>query len=122
MLYSGYQAIYYSRSGSLRSPTKDYLDAMVPKEKRKIYGYITLLCESEGKLPVPFTKHLYEKLWELRIRYGNRRHRILYFIAPGRKIVFLSAFLKKSKKTLRSEIEKAYSYYLDYISHYPHTI
>ncbi|MBI5413133.1 type II toxin-antitoxin system RelE/ParE family toxin [Candidatus Peregrinibacteria bacterium] len=117
MLYSEYQVIYYSRTGSLKSPTKDYIYALSFKEKRKIFSYIDMICERDGKLPVPFAKHIYEKLWELRIRYGNRRHRILYFIAPDRKIVLLSAFLKKSQKTPRSEIEKAYSYYIDYISY-----
>ena len=64
----------------------------------------------------PYAKHIYQKIWELRIKYMNRQHRILYFIAPRRKIVLLSAFIKKTQKTPRSEIKKTYNYYIDYLS------
>jgi len=115
MLYSNYQVLYYVRASG-RSPVKEYLAIFPIEEVVEIEESIILLCKNEGRLLAPHSKHIYKKIWELRIQCMNHRHRILYFIAPARKIILLSAFLKKSKKTPRSEIIKAYGYYLKYLS------
>ena len=115
MLYFKYRVSYYSKRGSLKSPVEDYVNKLGTKEKRKIKAYVKALCEREGRLPMPFSRHIYEKIWKLRIRYGHGHHRILYFVTSDKEIVLLSAFLKKSKKTPQSEINTAYNYYLDYI-------
>ena len=115
MLYSEYQVIYYVRSSG-RCPVKEYLSLFHPEETIEIRKTIHLLSKKEGRLLAPHAKHIFQKIWELRVQYMNHRHRILYFIAPNRKIVLLTAFLKKTTKTPRSEIKKAYKYYLDYLS------
>ncbi|WP_311985937.1 MULTISPECIES: type II toxin-antitoxin system RelE/ParE family toxin [Bradyrhizobium] len=50
-------------------------------------------------------KHLEGKLWELRLagRYGIAR--ALYVTAIGRRVIVVRAFVKKTQKTPRSEIE-----------------
>lgn len=116
MLYSNYEIIYYTKSGSFKSHIKEYIVALSSKERAKLHSYIDLLWKRDGKLAEPYAKHMYQKIWELRVKFGNRNHRFLYFLPGGRKIVLLSAFLKKSRKTPRIEIQKAYNYYLDYSS------
>jgi phage-related protein len=55
----------------------------------------------------PHVKQLEGKLWELRLtgRYGIAR--ALYVTAIGRRVVVVRAFVKKTQKTPRSEIELA---------------
>ena len=115
MLYLKYQLVYYKRSSG-REPVKDYLYELKEDERIEIRQLFRLLLEKEGRLVPPQAKHIFKKIWELRIQYLNRYHRIFYFIGPNRKIVLLSAFQKKSKKTPRSEIQKAHNYYIDYLN------
>ncbi len=115
MLYSSYQIVYYTKSSG-RAPVKEYIYLFEKLEREEIHKNIEFLLQKEGRLFAPQVKHIYKKIWELRIKYVNHQHRILYFIDPYKRIVMLSAFLKKTQKTPRSEIKKAYKYYLHYLS------
>ena len=55
----------------------------------------------------PHVKHLEGKLWELRLTGRDGIARALYVTAIGRRVVVVRAFLKKSQKTPRTEIELA---------------
>jgi phage-related protein len=58
-------------------------------------------------LSEPHVKHLEEKLWELRLTGRDGIARALYVTAVGRRVVVVRAFVKKTQKTPRSEIELA---------------
>jgi len=55
----------------------------------------------------PHVKHLEDKLWELRLTGRDGIARALYVTAIGQRVVVVRAFVKKSQKTPRSEIELA---------------
>ena len=55
----------------------------------------------------PHVKHLEDKLWELRLTGRDGIARALYVTAVGQRVVVVRAFVKKSQKTPRSEIELA---------------
>jgi phage-related protein len=58
-------------------------------------------------LSEPHVKHLEGKLWELRLTGRDGIARALYVTAIGRRVIVVRAFLKKTQKTPRSEIELA---------------
>ena len=58
-------------------------------------------------LSEPHVKHLEGKLWELRLTVRDGIARALYLTAIGRRIIIVRAFLKKTQKTPRAEIELA---------------
>lgn len=58
-------------------------------------------------LEEPHVKHLEGKLWELRLSGRAGIARALYVTAMGQKIVVVRAFVKKTQKTPRGEIEIA---------------
>ncbi|HUI98143.1 MAG TPA: type II toxin-antitoxin system RelE/ParE family toxin [Xanthobacteraceae bacterium] len=58
-------------------------------------------------LSEPHVKHLGGKLWELRLTGRDGIARALYVTAIGRRVVVVRAFVKKTQKTPRSEIELA---------------
>ena len=55
----------------------------------------------------PHVKHLVGKLWEMRLTGRDGIARALYVAVEGERVVVLRAFMKKTRKTPRSEIELA---------------
>lgn len=55
----------------------------------------------------PHVKHLEDKLWEMRLTGRAGISRALYITAVGKRVVVLRAFVKKTQKTPRAEIELA---------------
>lgn len=55
----------------------------------------------------PHVKHIQGKLWELRMTGRDGIARALYVTATGRRVVVVRAFVKKTQKTPRAEIEIA---------------
>jgi phage-related protein len=58
-------------------------------------------------LSEPHVKHLEGKLWELRLTGRGGIARVLYVTAIGQRVVIVRAFVKKTQKTPRAEIEIA---------------
>jgi phage-related protein len=58
-------------------------------------------------LPRDSVKHLEGKLWELRVTGRDGISRVIYLTASGQRVVILRAFVKKTQKTPRREIEIA---------------
>jgi phage-related protein/DNA-binding XRE family transcriptional regulator len=58
-------------------------------------------------LSEPHVKHLEGKLWELRLTGRDGIARVLYVTAIGRRVIVVRAFVKKTQKTPRAEIELA---------------
>jgi phage-related protein len=56
-------------------------------------------------LSVQHVKHLEGKLWELRLTGRDGIARALYVTAIGQRIIVVRAFVKKTQKTPRAEIE-----------------
>jgi phage-related protein len=55
----------------------------------------------------PHIKHLDGKLWEMRITGRDGIARALYVTATGKRVVVVRAFVKKTQKTPRNEIDLA---------------
>lgn len=96
-------------------PVQEFLDALNPKMRAKMLRMAMLLEEQGGELREPYSKHLEEGIFELRAVQGSDITRVLYFFMVGRKIILTSGFVKKSKKTPKSELDKAKKYREDYL-------
>ena len=70
---------------------------------------IVHLIEGHGLENVrePHVKHLEGALWEMRMRGRDGIARAAYVTASGRRVVVVHAFIKKTQKTPRREIEFA---------------
>jgi phage-related protein len=81
----------------------------LPKDMRAKYLRITTLIGESGlhDIGLPYVKHLEGKLWEIRLTGRDGIARVLYVTATGKRIVILRAFVKKTQKTPRSEMELA---------------
>lgn len=68
--------------------------------------HVDLLAEQGPLLGEPYTRQLDGKLRELRLHLNRQSVRISYWIAPGRRIVLLTVFVKQGRKEPR-EIARA---------------
>lgn len=55
----------------------------------------------------PYVRHLEGKLWELRLTGKDGIARALYVTALGRRVIIVRAFVKKTQKTPKAEIDLA---------------
>lgn len=95
------------RSSQLLPEVEGYLDALSKKERDKSLAFMELLEEHDGVLDEPYSKHLRSKIRELIVNLGKADHRFLYTLLPGKVILYLVAFRKKTRKTDPRIIRKA---------------
>lgn len=113
---SGYKIKFYQKSNSGREPVLDYIENLDVKSKAKVLKYIDFLLQHDGYLDEPYSKHIVDKIRELRVDFSNKRHRIFYFAFINKTIILLHAFLKNTAKTPQKEIDRALANYNDAIN------
>jgi phage-related protein len=91
---------------------KDYFDNFYQKQRTKVRNKILWTLRVLETLPIVpeiYLKHIEDtdSLYEIRIQQGSDIFRIFCFFELGQLIVLANGFQKKTKKTPRSEIEKA---------------
>ena len=71
----------------------------------RICGLIA--CVGLERMGAPHVKHLTGPLWEMRMTGRDGISRALYVTAPGRRVVVVRLFVKKTQRTPKREIELA---------------
>ena len=82
----------------LEGEVRDWLEGLSGAEFGHVAFYIDLLAERGVLLSEPYTKQLDGKLRELRFYLGRTSMRLTYWIAPGRRIILLTVFVKTRGK------------------------
>ena len=100
-----YQVIFYETSRG-DCPVQDFLDELEKKPRAKILKFIGHLERLGPDLPRPYADGIRDKIRELRIPYGRRQWRFLYFF-DGERVVMTQGFLKKTWAVPEEEIERA---------------
>lgn len=83
----------------------------LPPDMYADFLHIAELLEEFGphKVGMPHVAPLERKLWEMRMRGRDGIARAIYFAAHGQRLIVVRAFVKKTPKTPRREIEIAYT-------------
>lgn len=83
----------------------------LPADMRARLTHIAKLIEEMGleRVGEPHVKHLDGRLWEMRLTGRSGISRALYVVATDRRIVIVRAFVKKTQKTPRHEIDLAWA-------------
>ncbi|MBQ9594352.1 MAG: type II toxin-antitoxin system RelE/ParE family toxin [Synergistaceae bacterium] len=108
-----FEVIFYRKENG-EEPVKDFLTNLDPKMRAKIARAISRLEKNGTELREPFSKHLEDGIFELRVTFSSNISRVLYFFFIGHTAILTNGFIKKTQKTPRSEIEKAKRYRDDY--------
>lgn len=90
--------------------TVDTEIASLPADLRARLTRVAQLIEAVGLEQVhePHIKHLEGRVWEMRMKGKDGIARALYVTTWRQRIVIVRAFVKKTKKTPRREIELAF--------------
>jgi len=93
---------YYldSRGGN---PVGEFIERLPEEDRALVRARIGFLGEISNRVREPLSKSMGEGLFELRVRAC----RIFYCFKPGRTIVLLHGFSKKTQKTPKREIDIA---------------
>ena len=110
---SNFKAEYYENGDEI--PVKEFLDSLDVKMRAKFLMEIKLLEEKGNQLREPYSKPLRDGIFELRAKVGTDISRVLYFFYYEGRIILTHGFIKKTRKTPSSEIEKAKQYRKDFI-------
>ncbi len=81
----------------------------LPSDQKAKFFWISRIIQEHGleKVREPYVKHLEGSLWEMRMKGRDGISRALYVTAVGRRVVVVRAFVKKTQKTPRREINLA---------------
>jgi hypothetical protein len=90
----------------LEPEVRDWLEALPTQQFAAAAFYVDLLAERGPLLGEPYTRQLDGKLRELRFHLEKQAVRITYWIAPGRRIVLLTTFVKTRMRESR-EVARA---------------
>ena len=84
------------------------IEALPKDMQAKLLRIITMI-ESLGleRVREPYVKHLDKSLWEMRMTGRDGISRAIYVTASGKRVVIVRAFVKKTQKAPRAEIELA---------------
>lgn len=108
--------VEYYQDTEGRYPAREFLDTLPGGDQARILQTARLLEEFGLQLGAPYVKAVRGKLWELRVRAGRTRYRILYFAFVGQRFILLHGFVKKTAKTPLREIEIAEQRIADFIA------
>jgi len=95
---------------------EDFLLAQPVKVQDKMYKIIEAI-ETIERIPANYLRFIQgtKALYEARIQLGSDIWRVFCFFDQGRLVILLNGFVKKTQKTPRKEIDKAFglmnSYY-----------
>jgi phage-related protein len=100
--------IIFYKSSSGQSPVKDFIRALLSKEREKILWGLTLVRDIPI-VPQEYFKKLQNAygIWEIRAQQGNNAFRLLGFMDGGKLVILTNAFSKKTRKTPLQEIALA---------------
>lgn len=99
--------ISYYENSSGKSPVEKFIDSLDAKMRAKVFGRMELLEEYGPRLGMPFSRHIDDGIFELRVVQSSDIVRLFYFFVAERTIVLTHGFVKKTKKTPARELEKA---------------
>ena len=85
---------------------RDWLEALPTSEFATAAFYVDLVADRGPLLGEPYTRQLDGKLRELRFHLDGRSVQVTYWIAPGRRIVLLTVFVKMRMRE-SAEVERA---------------
>jgi len=99
--------IIFWESDSGKNPVADFIESLEPKTQAKV----TFILEIIGRYGRRAANNYFEKLkgyqlYEVKIQFNKRWHRI-FCIIEGEKCYLLHGFFKKSNKTPLKEIKVA---------------
>ena len=98
----GIRVVWYRESGNV--PLRRWLDSLAPRARFKCTARMGLLETFGHGLRPPLAEHLGDGIYELRVRDGRLRLRLLYFFQGIGLAVVSNGFIKKTAAVPEPEL------------------
>jgi phage-related protein len=98
-------SVRFFRESTGTEPVREWLTRLPADEKREI-GTDIKTVQFGWPIGMPLIDHIEGDLWEVRTRLSTRIARVL-FVLEGSSMVLLHGFIKKERKTPKSDLELA---------------
>lgn len=105
-------AYYQKENGSY--PVRDFINNLPVALQSKTQVYLGMLARAGSGLRMPYSRHLADGIFELRISRNEMTIRILYFFNEG-NAVLTNGFVKKSKTTPLLHLKRAEAHKAAYL-------
>lgn len=92
-----FEVIFYEKEDG-NKPAAEFLRDVEPKMRVKAVQMLRILEEKGRNIREPYSKHLDEGIFELRIKFATDISRMLYFFVVDNKIIVTHGFIKKTPK------------------------
>lgn len=103
---SNFEIIFYEdNKGEI--PVKDFINSLNGKMRAKVTLALEQLSIEGNYIREPYSKHLEDGIFELRVKVSNNQVRILYFFFIGKRVVLTNGFIKKKNSIDRKHIKLA---------------
>ena len=99
--------IEYYETECGKIPVEEFILSLNLKMQAKVFRILELLEIKGNELREPYSKHLEDGIFEIRVKIGTNITRIFYFFVLGHKVILTNGFTKKMQKTPRREVELA---------------
>ena len=106
--------IDYYKAENEKMPAYDFINSLPLNMRAKAFKELVMLEELGTTIIMPYSRHMKDGVYELRIQFASDISRVFYFFYAGNKIILTNGFIKKTQKTPVSELEKALKYKADY--------
>ena len=110
-----YDVLFYDLPDGSK-PVKDFMDTLDAKMFVKVVRTIDMLKQVGPSMRLPYSEHLDDGIFEIRVKQGTNTTRVLYFFFVGKKIILTNGFVKKTQKTPKNELALAKKYRDEYKS------
>ncbi len=95
------------RTPSDGRPVRDFLTKLSEDARAKVTAALDMLAMRGNKLMLPLSRAMGGGLLEIRVQHPEGPFRILYCFRPGRRIVLLHAFVKRTEQTPKGDLDVA---------------
>ena len=85
-------------------PVRDFLKGLSPEDKKSV-GADIMAVEMSWPIGYPTVRKLDTDLWEVRTDISDKRICRVMFTVNGKKMILLHAFIKKTQKTPKEDME-----------------
>jgi hypothetical protein len=85
---------------------RDWLEGLADSDSMRVDEVAGMLAEKGTSLGGPWSEHLDDQVWELRLRLAQVAVRVTYCCAPGGTIVLLTVF-RKTRQHDQRQIDRA---------------
>ena len=109
-----FEVLFYAKEDGTE-PAKEFIQSLDVKMKAKVMKTVELLQNNGTELRKPYSEHLEDGIFELRVKIGSDISRVLYFFVVGRRVILTNGFIKKKQKTPANEIERAKRYRAEFL-------